>query len=74
MIENGLYDFFQRFARFRGHINFRVKFDGARKEEVAIKVLGMNQLLFFFVVFLIQLTVTVAVFIIELIVHRLEGY
>lgn len=70
--ENGLNQFLWTFAKFNSRINLLAE-KGNNERENTMKVLGMDQLSIFFMVYAIQLFIAIVVFIIELNVHRLNG-
>lgn len=73
MIENGVDGFLWNFARFTGRINFRV--DNENNSAIGVdenipKMLELEQLSMFFVLYGVQIFIAIVVFIIERITHR----
>lgn len=73
MVENGIDEFFWTFARFTGLINFRVENNRAiDDDEMMPKMLGLEQLSMFFILYIVQMIIAIVVFITELYTHRLS--
>lgn len=71
MMENGLERFFFNLARHKGRIIFRAEHDNWEIKST-MKLVGMNELLLFFVLYIVQITIAIVTFMIELKTRRLE--
>lgn len=71
-MENGLDRFFYSLARHKGRIIFRAGRDNWEIKST-MQLVGMNQLSLFFLLYIVQITIAIVIFIIELIItHRME--
>lgn len=69
-MENGLFGFFSRYSKYLGRIRSN---DRTLDTELdGFRPLKLEQLYFFLVVGVIQMTIAIMVFVLELVVHRLN--
>lgn len=70
-MENGLESFYQTFARLIGNINFMRDHENNIEETTDMRVLGLEQLSLFFVLYGVQISIAIVIFIIELNVYHI---
>lgn len=68
-MENGFVAFYQSFAEFLSLVRKRVE-DSNDENEGGPRPLRLDQLYFFFTVYLIQILIAIGAFVTEIVVHR----
>lgn len=72
MMESGLFHFYRRFARFKARIISRHSRE-EKEDETMPKNLGIEEMFFIFLMYLVLMSTAIAIFIIELIVYRFKA-
>lgn len=66
IFENGLNEFYWSLASLKSRINFMTEYENNMDNADIVKVVGLEQLSIFFLLYAVQITVAIGVFIIEL--------